>query len=198
MSLAKQLKRLDSFASPVATINLKGDTSIQTVPGGLITIIAYSFLLYVCTLSFLEMIDHQNNKIEAYEVQQSRQVVQELELNMHEQRIDVAIGMFNPVTLEWLPYEEDYLQVQVIMRSNDILASTVVEEEELKLEPCTENAYYEALPDSEKAFVQAGVCVDDDDYGKTNLVGNPDSVKSRIYEVRVSRCHDKPSCMTEE
>ena len=197
MSLAKQLKRFDSFASPVATINLKGDESIRTVPGALITIITYAFLLYVATLSFLGMIDHQNNKINAYEVQQSSEVVQELGLNMHEQRLDVAIGMFNPVTLEWLLHQEDYLQVQVIMRSSDIVASTVVEEEELKLELCTENAYYEGLSDGEKAFVQAGVCVDDDEYGKTNLVGAPGSVKSRIYEIRVSRCHGKPSCRSD-
>ena len=47
------LLKLDSFATPVATINLKGEEQIRTAPGAIITIITYLFLLYVSYQSFV-------------------------------------------------------------------------------------------------------------------------------------------------
>ena len=72
MSIFKRLLKLDSFATPVATINLKGEDKIQTLPGSLITIFHYAFLFYISAQSFLQMINHENNKIQYYEVESSR------------------------------------------------------------------------------------------------------------------------------
>ena len=72
MSLYKQLLKLDSFSSPVATINLKGEDKIRTIPGALASIVTYVFLIYIAAESFTEMIDYQNNKIQSYSVDLSR------------------------------------------------------------------------------------------------------------------------------
>ena len=42
------------------------------------------------------------------------------------------------------------------------------------------------------------MCVDDEDYSKTNLHASPDSVKSTVLEVRVTKCHGKANCKSEE
>ena len=47
MSLYTQLLKLDSFSSPVATINLKGEEKIRTIPGALASIATYAFLIYI-------------------------------------------------------------------------------------------------------------------------------------------------------
>ena len=68
----RQLLKLDNFASPVATINLKGEEKIRTIPGALASIVTYAFLIYIATKSFTEMVDYQNNKIQSYSVDLSR------------------------------------------------------------------------------------------------------------------------------
>ena len=84
MSINRQFLKVDSFSTPVATINLKGEEMIRTIPGALITICTYSFLLYVATQSFIEMIGYQNNKIQSYDVDLPRLKLQDIRANMHE------------------------------------------------------------------------------------------------------------------
>ena len=72
MTFSNSLLKLDSFATPVASINLKGEDKIRTLPGALISVAHYAFLLYIATLSFLQMINHENNKVQYYEVESSR------------------------------------------------------------------------------------------------------------------------------
>ena len=84
MSLYSQFRKVDSFSTPVATINLKGEEMIRTIPGALITICTYTFLLYVATQSFIEMIGYQNNKIQSYDVDLPQLKLQEVRANMHE------------------------------------------------------------------------------------------------------------------
>ena len=55
------LLKFDSFATPVATINLKGNEHIRTAPGAVVTILTYLFLLYVSYQSFMLMISYENN-----------------------------------------------------------------------------------------------------------------------------------------
>ena len=47
MSLLNTLRKVDSFATPVASINLDGQEQMRTLPGALITIVTYLFLAYV-------------------------------------------------------------------------------------------------------------------------------------------------------
>ena len=84
------------------------------------------------------------------------------------------------------------------MRSTDLDRGTEVEDVELRLEPCTENQYYDRLPDIEKQYVSQAICVVDEDLSKTNLHGSPDSIKSSVLEVRVKKCHGKTNCKSEE
>ena len=72
MSLYRQLQKVDSFSTPAATINLKGEERISTIPGVIITICTYTFLLYVAVESFIEMIGYQNDKIQSYDVSLSQ------------------------------------------------------------------------------------------------------------------------------
>ena len=66
--IANKLLWFDSFATPVASINLNGNDKIATVPGACFTIITQSFLLYLAVLSFLQMTNYDNNKIQSYSV----------------------------------------------------------------------------------------------------------------------------------
>ena len=47
------------------------------------------------------------------------------------------------------------------MRSNYIL-ETIVNEKELVLESCANNTYVNKVPESEKDFVSAGLCISDE------------------------------------
>ena len=58
-------------------------------------------------------------------------------MNMHEQRIDTAIGIFNSDSGAITLPPPEYLDIQVFMRTNDVVSSTEVKEDELKLELCT-------------------------------------------------------------
>ena len=72
MTFSNSLLRLDSFASPISAINLKGEDKIRTLPGALISIAHYAFLFYIAALSFIEMFNYENNKVQYYEVESSR------------------------------------------------------------------------------------------------------------------------------
>ena len=54
----------------------------------------------------------------------------------------MAFAMFNPITGAFEIPPPEYVSVQVIMRSNDILSSVGISEEELKLVPCIDNSYH--------------------------------------------------------
>ena len=61
--------------------------------------------------------------------------------------------MYNAKSAEWEAPPSEYLSVQVFMRSNDLEVTTEVTEEELRLESCKENSYYQTTVESEKRFI---------------------------------------------
>ena len=82
---------------------------------------------------------------------------------MHEQKLDMAFAMFNPDTGTFEIPPPEFLTVQVFMRSNDISSNAGILEEELKLVSCAGNSYHDFVPDSEKGYVLAGACIDEED-----------------------------------
>ena len=83
------------------------------------------------------------------------------------------------------------------MRSNDEASTEEADAEELRLESCKENSYRETVSEEDKPYIDAGLCVSDEDYEKVNLHAAPDNSQSSIYEIRVSKCHGKPTCKSE-
>lgn len=80
---------------------MKGQEKISTLPGALITILTYIFLLYVAALSFLQMVSYENNKIQSYDMEMSRSAIADYTANMHDQDIDIAFTLINTLTGTW-------------------------------------------------------------------------------------------------
>ena len=111
--------------------------------------------------------------------------------------LDLAIGMFTVGESVWHTPSPEYISIQVFMRSNDEASTDEADAEELRLESCEENSYRETVSEEHKPHIDTGLCVTDEDYEKANLHAAPDNIKSSLYEIRVSKCHGKPTCKSE-
>ena len=86
----------------------------------------------------------------------------------------MALGIINLAEEGlWQIPSPDYLSLQVLIRSNEILKSRVVNEEELKLESSMENAHLGITPEVDIKYVEKGHCIADEDYKKNLLERNP-------------------------
>ena len=82
------------------------------------------------------------------------------------------------------------------MRAFDFPTNTVTDEE-LELEVCAENSYLDKVPVDEQFYIAEGLCIKDEEKSKMNLHGSLQSQNSTIFELRFTRCHDKPNCRSE-
>ena len=105
--------------------------------------------------------------------------------------------MFSDGKVVWHTPQPEYVSIQVFMRSHDVTKTDDVKEEELRLELCKENSYRETAPEQDRVYIDTGLCILDEDYEKANLYASPESPQSTIFEIRVSRCHGKPTCKSE-
>lgn len=118
----------------------------------MLTLLTYTFLIYVSAQSFLQMVNHEASEIKNYEFEMSRAQVQEVRKNMLENSLDMAIGFFDIGNGEAAAPDPSYVSIQALMRSATFGSGVL--EEALQLEQCSDNAYLDFVAESEKVYVE--------------------------------------------
>ena len=90
--LTDKIKSYDSFGTPIS-VNYKGSDSYQTIPGGIITLIARIFLLYVATTKFIQLYSRSDPNFTPYTVQTD--LSKEPKLNWKDNKFNFSMSLFS-------------------------------------------------------------------------------------------------------
>ena len=105
--------------------------------------------------------------------------------------------MFQYTDLIWHEPDPDYLQAKVLVRSAENFLVDESKTIELELEQCFQNSYIEKVPE-EASFIGGGLCITEKDKQRMELYASSNSEKSKIFEVRVTRCQQRETCKSDD
>ena len=89
--LCKKLRSLDGLGvSP--SLNFEGESNFKTIPGAIVTICLYAYMLWVAIEIYLKMFNHEANTIEFYEKTVGDKEKVGLSVNLVEEHADILFG----------------------------------------------------------------------------------------------------------
>ena len=137
------IRNLDAFGSPV-NINFKGDTSVKSLPGALLTMLLYSVTLYVAVLSTNSMLKHDDPTITNYHITTSEEEMIEESINFPEWHADIAVGFLDGAASRIFTIPPNIGQVKFSVMSVENYEASSKRNIELRLEKCRGNSFYDS------------------------------------------------------